>query len=169
MDLHGNKLCNCFHQDGGCQCLNDDSPAAKNIWRALLFIFLTARQNSVSQCFFPSLLDDFLHVFNLANYNLYHQTTVLPRHADGAQGQRQRDVLRPVGHDGNEVGPITDRVGSPASTTDNVASYRKCRVFALEHSVERAAEICQWSQAGLKFMYLGVWYPGRPHNIRTCG
>ena len=60
-------------------------------------------------------------------------TSVLPWHADSAQSQRQRQVLRPVGHDGSQVRPVTDCVGSPAATADDMASHRECRVLTLEH------------------------------------
>lgn len=64
-------------------------------------------------------------------------TSVLPWHADGTQSQRQRDVLRPVGNEGNEVRCATDCVGSPAATTNHMASHGKCWVIALDHSAEK--------------------------------
>lgn len=67
-------------------------------------------------------------------------TSVLPWHADATQSQGQRDVLRPVRHDKNEVGPITDHVGSPATWTNNMASHRKCWVITLNHPTEKTKQ-----------------------------
>lgn len=75
-----------------------------------------------------------------------NRTSVSPGHANGTQSERQWDILRPVGHDGREPGPVADGVGPPATTSDNTASHRKGWVFTLDYSAKNKQTNKTWNK-----------------------